>query len=84
LSTHSLQAFRALMGKQWRELLQTLTPQLEQLIEDDKLAQRVQDQRVRVGLYTWAQPMQALAAPAKPIAAKKPKKSTLEKPHDPV
>jgi hypothetical protein len=80
LSTHSLQAFRALMGKQWRDLLQTLTPQLEQLIEDDKLAQRVQDQRVRVGLYTWAQPMQALAAPAKPMAAKKPKKSTMENP----
>jgi hypothetical protein len=80
LSTHSLQAFRALMGKQWRELLQTLTPQLEQLIEDDKLAQRAQDQRVRVGLYTWAQPMQAVAAPIKPIAAKKPKKSTMENP----
>jgi Family of unknown function (DUF6502) len=62
LSAHSLQAFRALMGKQWRELLQTLTPQLEQLIEDDKQAQRVQDQRVRVGLYTWSQAMADSAA----------------------
>jgi hypothetical protein len=61
LSAHSLQAFRALMGTQWRELLQTLTPQLEQLIEDDKQAQRTQDRRVRVGLYTWAQPMQEKA-----------------------
>ena len=61
LSAHSLQAFRLLMADQWRALLQNLTPQLEHLIEDDKLAQRVQDQRVRVGLYTWAQ---AMAAPA--------------------
>jgi Family of unknown function (DUF6502) len=66
LSTHSLQAFRALMGKQWSELLQSLTPQLEQLIEDDRLAQRAQDQRVRVGLYTWAQPMQSVAADTQP------------------
>lgn len=57
LSTESLQAVRTLMGQQWRDLLQTLTPQLEQLIEDDRLAQRVQDQRLRIGLYTWAQPM---------------------------
>jgi hypothetical protein len=77
LSTHSLQAFRALMGKQWSELLQSLTPQLEQLIEDDRLAQRAQDQRVRVGLYTWAQPMQGVAPPplpsSKPSAGKKSK-----------
>lgn len=71
LSTHSLQAFRVLMGKQWRELLQNLTPELEQLIEDDKLAQRAQDQRVRVGLYTWAQPMQATAE-APPASAMPP------------
>jgi Family of unknown function (DUF6502) len=57
LSAHSLQAFRSLMNTQWRSLLQTLTPQLEQLIEDDKQAQRVQDQRVRIGLYTWSQAM---------------------------
>jgi Family of unknown function (DUF6502) len=84
LSTHSLQAFRALMGTQWRELLQTLTPQLEQLIEDDKLAQRAQDQRVRVGLYTWAQPMPNTAPPAQPSptssAGKLPKKSSVENP----
>ncbi len=84
LSTHSLQAFRALMGKQWSELLQSLTPQLEQLIEDDKVAQRVQDQRVRVGLYTWAQPMQGIAPPpqpsSKPSAGKKSKKSSVENP----
>ena len=90
LSSHSLQAFRALMGQQWRELLQTLTPQLEQLIEDDKQAQRAQDQRVRVGLYTWAQPMQEVPAPVKSmpvksnpgksIPANKSKKSTEENP----
>jgi Family of unknown function (DUF6502) len=80
LSAHSLQAFRALMGKQWGELLQTLAPQLEQLIEDDKLAQRAQDQRVRVGLYTWAQPMQEVPASVKSISVNTSKKSTEENP----
>jgi Family of unknown function (DUF6502) len=79
LSTHSLQAFRALMGQQWRELLQTLTPQLEQLIEDDKQAQRAQDQRVRVGLYTWAQPMQVTTTPALSTSKPSPKPSSGKK-----
>lgn len=57
LSTQSLQAFRTLMAQQWRDLLQTLIPQLEHLIADDLQAGRAQDQRVRVGLYTWSQPM---------------------------
>jgi hypothetical protein len=77
LSAHSLQAFRVLMGKQWRELLQTLTPQLEQLIEDDKQAQRVQDQRVRVGLYTWSQAMAASTPqPALPSGGKSDSKAS--------
>ncbi len=82
LSIHSLQAFRTLMGKQWRDLLQTLTPQLEQLIEDDKLAHRAQDQRVRVGLYTWAQPMQDIAPPTQSSAAPSTKASADKSPKD--
>jgi Family of unknown function (DUF6502) len=57
LSAQSLVAFRTLMGQQWRNLLQSLTPQLEQLITQDKQTGRAQTQRVRVGLYTWSQPM---------------------------
>jgi Family of unknown function (DUF6502) len=65
LSTQSLETFRALMGQHWRGLLQTLTPQLEELIADDQRAGRQQNQRVRVGLYTWSQPM-ALDRPGSP------------------
>ena len=57
LSVQSLQNFRDLMAAQWRRLLKSVVPQLEKLIEADKQAGRVQNQRVRVGLYTWSQPM---------------------------
>jgi Family of unknown function (DUF6502) len=57
LSVQSLQAFRDMMATQWRSMLKSLVPKLEKLIEADKQAGRVQNQRVRIGLYTWSQPM---------------------------
>jgi Family of unknown function (DUF6502) len=57
LSVQSLQSFRDMMAAQWRTMLKNLVPKLEKLIEADKQAGRVQNQRVRVGLYTWSQPM---------------------------
>jgi Family of unknown function (DUF6502) len=58
LSTESLKKFRAVMAQQWQALLQSLTPQLEELIADDAREGRSADQRLRVGLYTWSQDMQ--------------------------
>lgn len=57
LSTQSLEAFKTTMTSQWQHMMQSIAPQLEQLIAEDKLAGRVQNQRVRVGLYTWSEPM---------------------------
>jgi hypothetical protein len=57
LSVQSLQAFRDMMAAQWQQMLDSLVPQLEQLIADDKQAGHIQNQRVRIGLYTWSQPM---------------------------
>ncbi|MDQ6881374.1 MAG: DUF6502 family protein [Pseudomonadota bacterium] len=57
LSVQSLQAFRDLMAAQWQRMLKSVVPRLEQLIEADRHAGRVQNQRVRVGLFTWSQPM---------------------------
>ena len=57
LSVQSLQTFRDMMAAQWQHMLDSLVPQLEQLIADDKQAGRIQNQRVRIGLYTWSQPM---------------------------
>ena len=45
------------MAAQWRHMLKSVVPRLEKLIEADQQAGRVQNQRVRVGLYTWSQPM---------------------------
>ena len=57
LSARSLAAARDLMSQQWRTLLESVAPRLEQLIEDDRQHGRVQDQSIRIGLFTWSQPM---------------------------
>jgi Family of unknown function (DUF6502) len=57
LSVQSLQVFRDMMATQWQLMLDSLVPRLEQLIAGDKQAGRIQNQRVRIGLYTWSQPM---------------------------
>ena len=57
LSRDSLQRFAPLVREQWQLLLRTLAPALQTLIDDDQAQQRVQDQRVRVGLYAYAEPM---------------------------
>jgi Family of unknown function (DUF6502) len=63
LSAESLKKFRAVMAQQWQALLQSLTPQLEELIADDAREGRSADQRLRVGLYTWSQDMQTTSGP---------------------
>ena len=57
LSVQSLQDFRDMMAAQWQLMLDSMVPRLEQLIADDKQVGRIQNQRVRIGLYTWSQPM---------------------------
>jgi Family of unknown function (DUF6502) len=53
LSRDSLDAFRQLMRTQWNALRDAAVPALQQLIDADRAAGRPQDQRVRVGLYTY-------------------------------
>lgn len=57
LSEESLGAAQKLMQQQWRTLLAEVAPQLESLIASDRQAARPQNQALRIGLYTWAQPM---------------------------
>jgi hypothetical protein len=54
LSQQSVEAFRQLMRAHWKTLLDGTVPALEKLIEDDRIAARPQDQRVRVGLYAYS------------------------------
>jgi hypothetical protein len=57
LSEESLAAARKLMAQHWRTLLAEVAPQLEALIESDRVAGRTQNRSLRIGLYTWSQSM---------------------------
>jgi hypothetical protein len=57
LSEESLVAAHKLMAQQWRTLLAEVAPQLETLIDSDRIAGRSQNRSLRIGLYTWSQPM---------------------------
>lgn len=57
LSAHSLEAARATIAAQWQALSAALVPQLAALIEADRAAGRSQDQRLRVGLFSYGEPM---------------------------
>jgi hypothetical protein len=57
LSPESLKAAQKLMAHQWRTLLAQVAPQLEALIADDRNEGRVQNRSLRIGLFTWSQPM---------------------------
>lgn len=57
LSKESLQLAREMMARQWRMLLAQMGAELDQMIEADRQAGRLQDQCMRIGLFTWSQPM---------------------------
>ena len=78
LSQASLDDFRKIVRSQWQALLQATVPLLNRLIEADQAAKRTQDQRVRVGMYMFSEPMATptgdsdakAAAPSRKPAAK--------------
>jgi Family of unknown function (DUF6502) len=57
LSAKSLAQARTLMMQQWRNMLNEMAPRLEELMAADRLTGRVQDQCLRIGLFTWSQAM---------------------------
>lgn len=57
LSLESVQQMRTLISAQWAALFEHLVPALEQLIAQDHAAGRAQDQRVRIGFYSFTQKM---------------------------
>ena len=54
LSVESVNALRPLVTAHWKALRDDMVRQIEALIEADRLAGRPQDQRVRIGMYTYA------------------------------
>ena len=75
LSAESVEAFRAAMRAQWKALLERAVPALQQLIDADRDAGRVRDQRVRIGLYTYDETMPAAADGAEPAARAEPRRA---------
>lgn len=57
LSAQSMQQARQIISAQWRSLMTDVVPQLEALMNADAAAGRPQDQALRLGLYSWMQPM---------------------------
>ena len=55
LSDESLAAIRAFVLAQWKSLMHGAVPLLEGLIAEDRRAGRPQDQRIRIGLYSYAE-----------------------------
>lgn len=54
LSTESVQALRPLIAARWAELFARIVPVLHQRIAEDRAQGRRQDQRVRIGFYSYA------------------------------
>lgn len=65
LSAESIAHIRSLVSAQWRDATAALVPAIEALIEQDRAAERPQDRRLRIGLYTYTDGMDS-AAPSTP------------------
>lgn len=59
LSSDSLEKAKSLITNQWHELMTNLGPQLKQLMDQDKESGRLQDQQLRIGMYSYMRPMPA-------------------------
>jgi hypothetical protein len=84
LSKESIEATRELITRQWQSLRSDTVPALEELIHGDREAGRPQDQRIRIGLYTWTEGMPGGTSTGHPEAARdenrKPPASTPQAP----
>ena len=80
LSVESIEALRPLIMAQWQALREAMVPAITAFIEADRLAGRVQDQRARIGLYSFAETTPANGAlPNAPTAPSKRKSTKKEK-----
>lgn len=57
LSAESIEGFRDTITRLWQALRLAAVPALESLIALDRSAGRTQDQRIRIGLFSWNEPM---------------------------
>jgi hypothetical protein len=57
MSEESLEQAKDLITQQWREVLQRMGPQLQGLMNEDRLQGRRQDRQLRIGMYSHMAPM---------------------------
>ncbi len=57
LSEQSLEAAKAMITAQWRDLMTQIGPQLQALMDQDKALGREQTQQLRIGLYSYMRAM---------------------------
>ena len=83
LSAESVEALRPLVNDQWQALREKMVPLLTTLIEADKRAGRAQNQRVRIGLYSFADTTTDSHSPKKGQVTRRFRKSApKESPHE--
>jgi Family of unknown function (DUF6502) len=75
LSAASVQAAHELVRTQWKGLLAATVPTLQKMIDADQAAGNAADQRVRIGLFSYAAPNGAAAQPAPAPAAPRVRKT---------
>jgi hypothetical protein len=66
LSRESLDRLRPIVSEQWQTLVRSLVPVVRQYIEEDEASARPQDQRLRIGMYAYAEPMSGTAEGTQP------------------
>ena len=55
LSAESIKLLQPILSSRWKALRDTLVPVISACIESDRASGRIQNQRMRVGLYTFAE-----------------------------
>jgi hypothetical protein len=77
LSAESIATLRPLVATQWSVLRDAMVPAITSLIESDRRAGRVQDQRMRIGLYSFNETTGSPTGKSSPRSPKKlsPKES---------
>lgn len=73
LSEASIVAVRALIGPQWKLMLQALVPELQSLVEADEALPLAEQRRIRIGVYAFddAAPPQAAESLQTPGASRR-------------
>jgi hypothetical protein len=81
LSTEAVAALRPLVTTHWQILRDAMVPAITDLIEADQRAGRKQDQRVRIGLYSFAETAADLQPPNRGKAVRRLRTASPEGSH---